>query len=155
MPEISVRTLERQPTLVMWGKVVVKDMPQFLGRAFRAAATHAETLGTEICGPPFARYRPLDSEFKEFEVEAGFPVTNEPTGSEEVDASSLPAGPAAVAMHIGPYDAMVPTYDAIVAFLREQHAEAFGPAWEVYLSDASEEPDPAKWRTEIVQPFMA
>lgn len=155
MPEIAIRELEEQPTLVMWGKVVVKDMPQFLGRAFHAAASHADAIGAEICGPPFARYRPLDPDHGEFEVEAGFPVEGELTGSEEVDVSSLPDGPAAVALHIGPYEAMVPTYDAILAFLREQRAEPLGPAWEVYLSDASEEPDPATWRTEIVQPFMA
>lgn len=155
MPEVSIRTMQEQPTLVMWGKVVVEDMPQFLSRAFHATASHAASIGAEIVGPPFARYRLLGTELREFEVEAGFPVRGDLTESDEVDVSSLPAGPVAVAVHVGPYDSMVPTYEALVRFLEEQHAQAMGTAWEVYLSDSDEEPDPAQWRTEIVQPFTA
>lgn len=155
MPEISIRMLEEQPTLVMWGKVVVEDMPQFLGRAYHATAHHAAAIGAEIVGPPFARYRSLDTELREFEVEAGFPVRGDLTESDEVDVSLLPAGPAAVAVHVGPYDAMGPTYEALAEFLKEQHAQAMGSAWEVYVSEPDEEPDPAQWRTEIVQSFTA
>lgn len=155
MTDIAIETMEEQPTLVMWGKVAVQDMPQFLGRAFHAAAAHAETIGAEICGRPFARYRSLDAEHRQFEVEAGFPVRGDLVGSEAVDVSSLPAGPAAVAVHLGPYEAMVPTYDAVLRFLDDQRAEPLGPAWEVYLSDPDKEPDPATWRTLIVQPFTA
>lgn len=155
MPDIVIQTMEEQPTLVVWGKVVIADMPQFLGRAFHATATHAAAIGAEIVGPPFARYRALGELQESFEVEAGFPVRGDAGSSEEVDVSSLPAGPVAVAVHVGPYEAMVPTYDALARFLDDQHAEPLGPAWEVYLSDPNQEPDPVAWRTEIVQPFMA
>ena len=49
----------------------------------------------------------------------------------------------------------MPTYEAIVTFLAEQHAEALGEPWEIYHSDPDVEPDPAQWRTEIIQPFLA
>jgi hypothetical protein len=35
----------------------------------------------------------------------------------------------------------------------ELGGELAGNAWEVYLSDPSAQPDPATWRTEIVQPY--
>jgi effector-binding domain-containing protein len=155
MLEISIRTLDECPTLVLIGKVEVGEVPAFLERAFHAVATHAPAAGVEITGAPFARYRLLDPQVPTFEVEAGFPVSGAPTASDDVRVSSLPAGPAAVAWHIGRYEAMTATYDALHAFLEGQHAEPLGAAWEVYHSDPSEEPNPATWRTEVVQPFMA
>ena len=155
MTEVSIRTLSEQPTLVVLGKIAVEDMPRFFSKAYHAVAARAAEIGAEIAGLPFGRYRPLDCESHEFEVEAGFPVAGMLSGAGEVEVSVLPAGPAAVAWHIGPYESMVVTYDAVTSFLNEQHAEPMGPPWEVYHSDPSDEPDPAKWRTEIVQPFAA
>jgi effector-binding domain-containing protein len=151
--EVTIRTLDEQPTLVVRGKVLVAGIPEFLGRAFHSAAGRAAECQAQLTGPPFAQYRPLDCECHEFEVIAGFPVAGLVTGSGEVEVDALPGGPAAVAWHIGPYETMVPTYDAVSRFVRQRHAEPIGAPWEVYHSDAEQEPDPTEWRTEIVQPF--
>ena len=57
--------------------------------------------------------------------------------------------------HTGPYGRMEPAYEAINTWLMEHGVEVEGPAWEVYHTDANEQPDPATWRTEIVQPYSA
>ena len=65
----------------------------------------------------------------------------------------LPGGSVASTVHVGPYDAMVPGYQAVLSWIAAHDGEVVGDAWEVYLSHPIVEPDPATWRTEIVQPF--
>jgi effector-binding domain-containing protein len=88
-----------------------------------------------------------------FEVEAGAPVPSRVDGEGGVRPSSLPGGQVAVTLHIGPYDAMRPAYEALLRWIGEQGGEPVGDAWEVYLSDPERYPDPATWQTQIVQPY--
>ncbi len=48
---------------------------------------------------------------------------------------------------------MVPGYRAVAAWISGHGGEVVDDAWEVYLSDPTAQPDPATWRTEIVQPY--
>jgi AraC family transcriptional regulator len=54
---------------------------------------------------------------------------------------------------VGPYEALEGTYAALQAWLDEVGATASGPMWEVYWSDPGAEPDPARWRTELLVPL--
>src|SRR5579872_2926830 len=89
---------------------------------------------------PARRDMPMDVDFG---VEVVRPF--EPEG--EVHQVETPAGEAAVAVHVGPYDRMKETHDAIHAW-REANNRAFaGKSWEIY-GDPSD--DPAKLETTIV-----
>ena len=153
MYQVVSREVPEQKTLVRRAKVRGDAISEFLGPTYGAVAEVVAQGGFRFAGPPFARYRPLDEEFAEFEVEAGFPVAGEDTVAGDVELSSLPGGMVAVVIHIGPYDAMMPAYQAITDWLAERGARAEGPPWEVYHSDPDEQPDPATWRTEIHQPY--
>ncbi len=153
MYQVLSRQIVEQPTLTMTAKVPVAEIPDFLGKAYAAVSEHVARSGLAFAGAPFARYRPLDDEFAEFEIEAGFPVLSGAEGGGEVTASTLPGGVAAVVTHVGPYDQMKPAYGAVEAWIVEHDSQPEGPAWEVYYSDPSEQPNPATWRTEIVQPY--
>ncbi len=154
MPEITTRHLLEQPTVVMRTIVPVEAIPTFLGKAFGAVAEHIGTHDADFAGPPFARYLPVSDDFRAFEIEAGFPVTPAIPGDGEIEASTLPGGEVATITHIGAYDAMRPTYQAINDWLGAHQATPTGAPWEVYLSDPDDEPDPAMWRTDIVQPYQ-
>jgi effector-binding domain-containing protein len=154
MYQVSSRVVTEQPALVMCGKVAAKDISDFLGKAYAAVEEQTTRLGVVCVGPPFARYRPLDDEFSEFEIEAGFPVNRLiGAGSGPVESSTLPGGPVAAVTHIGPYDQMMPAYQAIEAWVTEHNGVIDGPPWEVYYTDPSVQPDPSTWRTEIIQPY--
>ncbi len=153
MHEVVARELEEQPTLVVRGVQSVAGIAEFLGGAFHGVAVHAAAKAVSIAGPPFARYRSLDEYNARFEIEAGFPVAQEVDGAGTVEASFLPAGPAATVVHQGPYEAMEPAYAELAAWITDHDGTPDGPAWEIYYSDPAEEPDPAMWRTEIVQPY--
>ena len=153
MYEIQERTLAEQPTMVMRGTLKLEDIPTFLSRAYHMVDSQVREGGAHVVGEPFARYRSLDPEYREFEIEAGVPVVMAVAGHGGVEASCLPGGPAAVTMHTGPYERLESAFAALTAWLEEHGALAEGPPWEVYHTDPNEQPDPATWRTEIVQPY--
>ncbi len=144
-------TLDEQPTAVADAALPVAEIGPWMAKAYHAVATALAAQGVDPVGPPFARYHRLEED--RTTIEAGFPVARAIDGVDDVRPSSLPGGPAATAMHVGPYEAMELTYDALLAWIRQHGGEPAGDAWEVYLSDPREEPDPATWRTEIVQPY--
>lgn len=153
MYEIEERTLMPQPTMVVRGKVKLGDIPDFLGRVYCTVERQIREAGAHVAGCPFARYRPLDAEFREFEIEAGVPVVLGVAGHGEVELSALPGGTAAVTVHVGPYERMEPAYQALTEWMEQAGVTPDGMAWEVYHTDPDESPDPATWETEIVQPY--
>jgi effector-binding domain-containing protein len=153
MHEVESRTLELQPTLVVRGNVAVGDIKDFLGRAYHLVFVRAGECGAHFAGPPFARYRALDAEFSAFEIEAGAPVIALVPCSGEVEPSELPAGPAAATWHVGAYEGLEAAYETVTAWIKDLGATPEGPPWEVYHTDPNEEPDPQKWRTEVIQPY--
>jgi effector-binding domain-containing protein len=152
---VEIRTvhLEATPTAVVRTTIPVETIPAFLGHAYHSTAAHIERWGADFAGPPFARYTPVADDARAFEIEAGFPVTNELPGDGEVEASELPAGEAIAVTHRGPYDAMRPVYEALSAWLHSHEAVPDGSAWEVYYGDPDVEPDETMWRTDVIQPF--
>lgn len=153
MYEVTERVLVEQPTAVMRHRLEVTDIPTWIGPAFGRVMAATAASGLQPVGPPFARYWKVPGTAAAFEVEAGFPVDG-PLPAEahaDVQPSRLPGGPAAVTVHLGPYDAMTPAYEALEKWAAEHAAVPDGPPWEVYLSEPVG--DPATWRTEIVQPY--
>ena len=151
--EIQTQTLAAQPTAVERTILHTGEIGPWLGRVYAevAAAVAARHIGP--AGPPFARYHRLGGD--RFEVEAGFPVTAPIESGGDVRPSALPGGPAATTVHVGPYDQMEPAYQALDSWVRGHGGEPAGDAWEVYLSDPASQPDPAAWRTGVVQPYHA
>ena len=148
---IEMRELTEQETAVEVATIAVGEIPAFIGKALGAVAGYLQRKGAGPAGMPFARYHRLDD--GRFEVEAGFPATTPTSGEGDVEPSELPAGPAAVMTYVGPYDAMQPAYGELLAWIRARGGEPAGDPWEVYLTDPGSLPDPADWRTEVVQPI--
>jgi effector-binding domain-containing protein len=89
---------------------------------------------------PQRRDLPMDVDF-------GVEVVRAFEGEGEVHATETPAGDAAVAVHIGPYERMKDTHDAIHAWRAANKRMFAGMSWEIY-GDPSD--DPAKLETTIV-----
>jgi effector-binding domain-containing protein len=155
MDEVTERVLVEQPTAVMRHRLEVTDIEAWIGPTFAQVARVATDAGLGIAGPPFARYWKVPGTAATFEVEAGFPVDG-PLPAEahaEVQPSRLPGGPAAVTLHIGPYDAMSAVYERVEKWVTDHDVAPDGPPWECYLSEPTGDPD--TWRTELVQPYRA
>lgn len=149
--EIHFQARQAQPTAVMTATLPVAEIGPWLAKTYGALASVITAHGAGPAGPPFARYHRLAED--RFAVEAGFPVSTAIDADGDVRPSQLPGGPAAVTVHIGPYEQMASAYQALASWVSSHRGEAAGDPWEVYFSDPASEPDPATWRTEIVQPY--
>ena len=152
---IEVSVVEREPrhAAVVHMEGTMADLPGFFDRAFATVMDAVQSAGLEVTGAPFGHYPRPPGET--VEVNAGIPVAEAFTATGEVRALELPGGPAAVTMHVGPYDTLAQTYQELMGWLTTEGRTPAGPMWEHYLSDPTVEPDPSKWRTEIVCPLTS
>lgn len=151
--EIHSEIRTEQPTAVVAGTKKVAEIGPWLGEAYHSVIETMREQGALPAGPPFARYHQMGG--GEFEVEAGFPTSAPITDSGRVKASTLPGGQVARTVHVGPYDGMESTYEAVFSWIAEQGGQPSGDPWEVSLTDPQENPDPSSWRTEIVVPYRS
>lgn len=113
LSEIEVHTLEEQHTAVIRRELPLAEasrIPELLQQAYEAV--HA--TGVEPTGMPFVRSRSMATD--PLDLEVGWPLAQpftgasdggaspKPTSNRNVIASTLPAGPAAVASYFGPYE---------------------------------------------------
>lgn len=148
--KIELRVLAGHHAATMREDVARDDIPEAMGRIFQAVREALATQHIEPSGAPFARYHSFGDVV---DLEAGVMVATpiQPVG--DVKPSELPAGPAAIAVHAGPYESLNATYDAMERWLAASTHEANGGPWELYITDPSAEPDPTKWLTEVIFPL--
>ncbi len=150
MSQFEIRQVPRQDTAVMRVRCrpdgIAASMGEALGKVFAAIGR----AGATPAGPVFSRYFEFGAETVDFEC--GAVVTAPFTGEGEVSAGELGGEEAAVGMHVGPYDTLSETYSAMQAWIVSQGRRPASAMWEVYLTDPQQEPDPARWQTEIYWP---
>jgi AraC family transcriptional regulator len=149
--EPEIRTMKKQPVAVIPITTPIGGIGEAIGLAYQELDAVIRAEGGETAGMPFVRYFTFGP--GAFELEAGMPVAGKIAPSGRVIMSRLPAGEAAVAVHVGPYDRLPETYDSLMAWLTQQGREPGGPMWEVYLTSPLAEPDTAAWRTEVFIPL--
>ena len=150
MTEIRIVDLEQQPTAVVSEQVPMDALTEFFGRAFSTVMEVTGRQGVMVTGPPFALYHGVPTET--IDVEAGFPTTAAVEADGDVRPGVLPAGRAAVAVHVGPYDTLSQTYDEVMRWVVDQGLTPGWDMWEEYLTDPSADSDPATWRTRVLCP---
>ena len=148
--EITTQVLTDRYTAVVRDELPADELPAWLAGVCRTVRDYLTRTGVPPIGPPFARYAFLGPVVA---VEAGFPVPREIPGDGLVEPSTLPDGQAAVTVHWGPYEDLEKAYLACRHWLDSHGYEPAGPHWEVYHTDPFAEPDPARWRTDVVVPY--
>ncbi|MGN6743339.1 MAG: GyrI-like domain-containing protein, partial [Amnibacterium sp.] len=67
----------------------------------------------------------------------------------------LPTGQAAEEVHVGTYETLRTTYDAVFAEIARRGLVPADLMWEEYLTDPSAGVPPEHWRTNVVVPVRA
>ena len=161
MTEPEILELEPQPTAAI--RVVQPmaelDLASAFDQGIPLVAARIVAAGGSIAGPPFGRYHRFGPDV--VDVEIGFPVGAIPDlpalegcALGEVGRSELPGGPVARTTHLGSYDDLSGTYDALHEWIHAQPGYDDGVgAWESYVDDMRSVSDPATLRTQIVWPL--
>lgn len=152
--EIERRTMSETPTLHTRCRVEHHQVAEALAEALPKVFAYVMEVGAPMAGPPYVRY--LDRSAAYVTMEPGIPLASPhppPDGRDDIEAGVLPAGPAAVIVHTGPYEQLAEAYAAIDRWVTANDLVAGGPPWEVYLTDPGEVPDPADWKTEVIWPL--
>lgn len=147
---VSDRRLADQYTAVMRAEIPRTELAHWLATVYPKVREYLRRVGVKPVGPPFARYTYLG---KAVAVEAGYPVPGDIPGDGTVVASTLPDGRAAVTTHWGPHDDLDRAYAAVRRWLLISGRAAIGARWEVYHTNPVAEPDPTRWRTDVVVPY--
>ncbi len=153
MPMLSIvrKDLTPQPVVFARVRVARHEIPAGIAEALGKTFPYAMQAGLPIAGKPYARY--LTTGPGLFAMEVGVPLAATATGQGDVEAGALPGGPAVVAVHGGPYDQLGETYAAMERWMEANGVRPGGPAWESYVTDPGDYPDPADWRTEVFWPI--
>ncbi len=151
--DVVVKELPDMYALVMRRRTTRDGIAAALGECLPAVFGYAQQHGLAMSGPPFARYPEIG--MGSLVLEAGVTVAELPADEpgSGIERLTIPGGPAAVAIHYGPYDRLPETYREIEAWIQAEGRTVAGPPRETYLTDPGERPDPETWETEIVQPL--
>jgi AraC family transcriptional regulator len=155
VPTLSIdrQQLTEQPLLFVRTRAARHELPTAISQCFRKVFPLAQRAGYIAADRPLTRY--VSNGPGLLTIEAGVPLRNALPGEGEVEAGTLPAGPAAVAVHAGPYDQLVETYAAIERWVEANgyRVHATQAPWESYTTDPGDHPDPADWRTHVYWPL--
>lgn len=152
--QIERRELEAVPVLYGTRRTDRDRVADAMSDVLPAAFGYAMAQGLAMAGPPYVRYVEQSPAF--LTIEGGVPLIEAPPpppADAGLSVGELPAGPAAVTVHRGPYDRLGDAHIALDRWMAENGATAAGPPWEVYLTDPTDVPDPADWLTEIIWPI--
>jgi effector-binding domain-containing protein len=148
--KIDIKSVQAKDTATVRETIAPDAITETLGRIYQAVHASLAKQGIKPNGAPFARYHEFGAQI---DIEAGMPVERAILTDGNVKPSQLPGGLAAVTIHVGPYESLSGSYDAITAWMTNTGRVSNGGPWELYLTDPSSEPNPAKWLTQIIWPL--
>lgn len=150
-PEITRVELDPQPILFIQRRVPRDELQSLFSECFMKLFQYAMQNGLAIAGRPTARYVEVGTGL--WTVDSCVPVAATAETEGEIQAGTLQGGPAARAIHLGPYEDLYQTYVAIERWTESNGYSSNGAAWESYVTDPGEEQDSAKWRTDVYWPI--
>lgn len=152
MPMLSIERRELAPAhvLIARARCSREELATTIASVFGKTFPHAMQTGVPLAGRPFIRY--LSTGPGLWSIEGGCIVASAAPGAGEVEAATLPGGPALVATHGGSYDTLSETYAEMHRWAEKNGLTLGDAPWESYVTDPADHPDQAEWRTEIFWP---
>lgn len=149
MPDFEFRPTNEQHTAAIRMTRPVAQIGAAMAEAFPKIYHAVVAAGVEPTGMPLARYFDFDEAATTFEC--AIPVPGPFTPANEVQPSTVGGGEAAFTVHVGPYDTIGQTWEALVAWVAAEGRRPAGPTWEIYVDDPQETPE-TELRTELYVP---
>jgi effector-binding domain-containing protein len=157
--EPRIVELNARPTVAVRVHGTARDIAGMFSDNLPRVFAKVSALGATLASPAFGRYHQFSPDDVDVEIGVGVDATPEGLASladvepGDVGASELPAGPAAVATHLGPYNTLSQTYDRLHEWIHAQGREEGPGPWESYVDDPAVVKDHSLLRTEVVWPL--
>lgn len=148
--EFGTTKIEAQPIVGIRTQASMDNIGELMGPLFGEVFGYIQQQGQQPAGMPFAIYHNMTE--NEVDFECGMPVEAAIEGQGRIVAGELPAGKVATVTHMGPYEDLQVTWEALTGWMESQGLQPAGAPWEVYFTDPGTEPDQSKWRTDIFFP---
>ena len=147
--DCTIETLVERPALGIRPskRVGIQDIGPKIGELMPVLMAVA---GPHVAGPPLSRW--LTWEDDAGEMELAVPVGQAVEGKGDVKPTTLPGGRAAVCVHVGPYERLKETWQALGEWMKAEGHVGRDAPWEEYVDDCSVTPE-ARLRTRIVWPI--
>lgn len=155
-PKVETRT--EQPYVSIRTQAAIAELPTVIPQLMDEVFGWLGQQDIQPAGAPFIRYHVINMETK-LDIEIGVPVPNPISGNGRTAAGTIPSGRYAALLYTGPYDGLMDANRVLIGWAEENgiqwdnwdtpQGDAFGGRFEFYLTDPAEEPDPAKWKTEV------
>lgn len=153
MSDFNLVDLKPEPFVFVSRACATSEIPRIMSEAFcDLHAALARTPATPA-GPPLAHFRSVRE--GHVEVDVGFPMS--PAGLEVARKAGLQVGETACGKalygkHVGPYESLAETYEAMIAELRDLGFTPADDMWERYLT--GEGTPPERTQTEVLWPAL-
>ena len=154
-PKVDRRN--EQPYMGIRTQVSMVEMPRVIPQSFEEVFAWLGERGIAPVGPPFVRFHVIDMDAL-MDIEMGVPVEATEEGDDRVTAGTLPEGRYASLVYTGLENGIAGNA-ALLNWGDDQglvwdkwpveKGEAFGGRYETTFTDPDEEPDTAKWETEV------
>ncbi len=153
MPEFPVVTLSPEPFAYITITANMTEIPKAMGDGFGQLSMLFAQAKVTMAGMPMCHY--LDYDEKSTTFQLGFPCR-----PDEVEAlrdaglsiGETPSGENMKAVHMGPYDGLGTTYNAMTDAMKAQGLTPAKDMWETYYSPPETPPEQIK--TEVTWPVQ-
>lgn len=137
MEQPTIVDVKPQLVLGIKKQASYSQIPQLI----RETIAYLQRQGGTCTGAPIFLYHEFGQEDKKITeglLEVAWPIRQRIAETEEIKCYELPGGQMAKITYKGPYDQMVPVYEQLIAWIKQQGKTPHGPTREVYLNDPQE-----------------
>jgi AraC family transcriptional regulator len=154
MTTLSITRKEVQPQHILFirRRIAPNELQKTLGECFGKLFMYGTKAGLPIAGFPLCRY--INTGMGLWTIEPAIPMATAVTGEGEMQSGVLPGGPVALGIHGGEYEDLPDTNAAIERWIETNGFKVDGAPWEHYVTDPTQHPNPADWRTEVYWPLV-
>ena len=135
--KIEVKQMDGIKALVIKADIPTAEIADNMGPLFGKLMNYMQEKEVAPGGPPFAVYYSFDPEGNTV-FEIGAPVASACEGNGEIEFKEYPPTKAVSTLFVGAYADMVPVYEAMDKYMKDNNLEHQGIVWEVYYTDPSE-----------------
>jgi effector-binding domain-containing protein len=150
--EVVEKNVEPILALSIKDSCTVEGFSDKFKEIFSSITEHMQKMKVKRNGFPFCVYYTWNPEGVTV-FEAGIPISRKVDGKDRIVLSELSGGKALMVSQFGPYESTGDAHNAIDKYMKDNNKVCNGAPWEVYITEPGNEPDTAKWETQIYYPI--